>query len=208
MREHDGYSTQDEPEKPFWQHDEEIAVATFFGDPTGIRLKAHMAEEPFFRATEGTELVSLSTMRGTRTYVLARPYIMEPDYRLTIGLYPQPEVSGAIGEVISSDQIGMKHREIGQSQAWLYPQDRTLIVWECYLHDWCRATSPDNDPTLKALWEGFEGFLLRHLPAVERIVTPSWEPIYDEDREAWPRFLAQRGYEPLSQQAFAKKVSL
>ncbi len=61
---------------------------------------------------------------------------------------------------------------------------------------------------LYALWDGFERFLLRHLPQpIERIATPSWEPIYEEAHEQWQEFLAQRGYAAYSavgERAFVK----
>lgn len=113
-----------------------------------------------------------------------------------------------MGEVISSDWVGMKQQEIGQAQSWLYPADRTLILWEAYLHDWCRADDPRTDETLHALWTGFEGFLLKQLSQhqIERIATPVSEPIYDQDVEAWPGFLEGLGYTRLSNMAFSKEV--
>jgi len=107
--------------------------------------------------------VPLQAKSGTRIDVLAKPYILIPDYTFTIGMYSQPTEQGVIGEVIGSDWVGMKQQEIGQAQGWAYPADRTLILWEAYLHDWCRADDPRSDETLKTLWTGFEGFLLKHL---------------------------------------------
>jgi hypothetical protein len=28
--------------------------------------------------------------------------------------------------------------EIGQAQAWYYPQDSTIVLWECFLHEFVR----------------------------------------------------------------------
>jgi len=126
---------------------------------------------------------------------------------LTIGVYVQPTEKGAIGEVTASDWVGMRPRQIGQAQAWLYPAGRTLILWECYLHDFCRAEDPRADENLHALWGGFEGFLLKHLPSpIERIVTPSWEPIYEQEHEQWQEFLQECGYRPVSERAFGKQL--
>lgn len=146
--------------------------------------------------------------RGTRIYVLPRPYILEPDYRLTLGVYPQPTEQGVIGEVEGADWVGMRPRQVGQAQAWLYPADRTLILWECYLHDFYRTEDPRTDENLHGLWTGFESFLLKHLPpAVSRIVTPSWEPIYEEQHEQWQEFLRLQGYSPISERVFGRPLA-
>lgn len=148
----------------------------------------------------------LNIDRGTRLYVMAKPYILEPDYRLTVGLYPQPTQKGAIGEVSNSDWIGMRQREVGHAQAWFYPEERTLILWECLLEHWHRQHDPRTDETLKTLWLGFEGFLLRQFPDAERIVSSSWEPVYDKDRKAWSDFLETVGHRRVDKMAYGKEV--
>jgi hypothetical protein len=59
-----------------------------------------------------------------------------PDIRLTVSLYPYPTPGdqGAVGEVTSSEWEGMKHEEIGSPQAWYYPTDSILVLWEVDLH--------------------------------------------------------------------------
>lgn len=202
-KEHDLHQDQ---EGPFWTHDEEIGEGHFFDHQFTIRLKAHVSRERYNR-TEGAEIVPLQHKNGTRIYVMAKPYILEPDYRLTIGLYPQPTKQGAIGEVTGSDWVGMRQRDVGQAQAWLYPQERTLILWECFLEDRYRQEDPRSDENLKAVWSGFESFLLRTLPQpIERIATPSWEPLYDQDKEIWPRFLEGLGYARIGNRTYGKSA--
>jgi hypothetical protein len=139
---------------------------------------------------------------------MARPYILEPDFRLTVGLYSQPTQQGTIGEVTSADWVGMRQREVGQGQAWLYSEDRTLVLWECFLEHWYRNDDPRTDDNLKAVWLGFEEFLLRHLPQqIDHMVTPSWEPLYNQDKQAWPDFLEQVGFRSIAKRAFGKEVS-
>jgi hypothetical protein len=99
----------------------------------------------------------------------------------------------------------MRHREVSHAQAWLYPQERTLVLWECLLEDWYRRKEdPRTDENLRAAWLGFEGFLLRHLPQqVERIATPSWDPLHNhQDRKAWPQFLEDLGYKRIGHRVF------
>lgn len=101
---------QGKSEQPFWQFDEAIGEDRFHGEQAALRLKAHMSQERYHRASELDEIVPLQAKSGTRIYVLAKPYILEPDYRLTVDLYPQPKQDGAIGEVASSDWVGMRQQ--------------------------------------------------------------------------------------------------
>ncbi len=202
MKERDqgGHEQNDDP---FWNVDEAIGEGSFQGKPAMIRLRAHIAPEPY--RLETREIIPLRAKTGTRLYVLAKPYILKPDISLTIALYPRPLPSGAIGTVVDSQWEGMRPVEVGHAQAWLYPEDCTLIVWECLLEDRYRSADPESDDTLKALWSGFEQFLLRQLPRPERMATPSWEPIYQTDR--WRAFLQSMGYQPGNPLAFVKTVS-
>jgi hypothetical protein len=205
----DGNKDKLEDPDPFWQFDEAIGEGRFFDEQATIRLKAHVSEEAYHRG-EGDEIVPLHTKKGTRIYVMARPYILIPDYTFAIGMYPQPTKQGAIGEVIGSEWVGMRQQEIGQCQAWNYVEDKTLVLWEAYLHDWCRADDPRTDETLHTLWTGFEGFLLWQLSQhkFERIATPGWEPLYRQDTEAWPAFLGSLGYKRIGERAFGKDVEV
>jgi hypothetical protein len=96
----------------------------------------------------------------------------------------------------------MRHVAIGQAQAWFYPGDRLLVLWECYLRDPWRQADPLRDPALAALWRGFEDRLLTRFPAANRIATPAWEDPYPGP--AWQAFLAQQGYAPATAAVFWK----
>lgn len=201
-----------EREQPaeYWMHDEAIGEADIHGERHGIRLRLHRSSE---RYSESHELVPLTHHHGERIYFHGRPYILVPEIKLTIGVYDKPRGS-EIGKVTDSEWTGMEHHEIGNAQAWYYPADHTLILWECYLFDHYRGSDdPTEDQGLKAVWEGFERLLLIRHPMAERIATPSYEPIYDnrpwepiEAGSPWQRFLRQQGYEQNSGQAFVKKV--
>jgi hypothetical protein len=180
---------------PYWTDDFLLAEAPVQGEPSAVRLRLHRAEE----------LVPLAHRTGTRAYVHAKPYVLEPELTLSVGLYPAETDQGAIGEVLSSDWVGMRQREIGQAQAWFYPADRLLILWECFLEDQFRHDDPLHDPALAAFWTGFEGVLLARFPQTRRIATPSWEDLYE--RPAWQLFLGGQGYEAFSPGAFVKELS-
>jgi hypothetical protein len=101
----------------------------------------------------------------------------------------------------------MRQEEIGQAQAWFYPKEHILILWECFLNDPYQADDPRNDHLLQPLWQGFETFLLNRFPQAEKIVTPSWEPMYDHTADSWPEFLQNLGYQQLGRQVFGKDIA-
>jgi hypothetical protein len=182
---------------PYW--DSEIGTATIDGEPYAIRLKLHESREPY---TESQEIVPVAR-RGERVYFHAEAYLLTPDIHLTVELTGRtPE--GAIGHVRDAEYTGVRPLEIGDCQGWYYPADRTLILWECVLGDRHRREDPTHDPLLHTLWEGFERSLLERAPDARRIVTPNWEPLYEQP--AWRQFLSGQGYEPVTERAFGKEV--
>jgi hypothetical protein len=189
----------DEP-APYWQEDIAIGEGRFYRDETyTIRMRLHTATE---RASRRHEIVPLSPAVRERVYVHAKPYILVPDITLSVGLYRQPDAGGAIGAVKGSEWRGMRHEEIGQAQAWYYPADRLAVLWECFPEERYRSSDdPAKDPTLAALWTGFEGWLLSRFPDARRLVT-TWEDVYE--RPAWQGFLEGRGYRKAAPAAFVK----
>jgi hypothetical protein len=126
---------------------------------------------------------------GQRMYFLARPYILTPDLRLTVGIpHPSADPSerrpGQIGEVIASEWVGMRHTEIGHAQAWGYPADGAtsstgtgaMIPRSTRASSSCGAASSGR----------------------------SWADIYDVDR--WQDFLRSLGYVSFTNRAFVKEL--
>ena len=74
--------------------------------------------------------------------------MLEPEITLTVGLSSTPREMGAVGEVVDATWKGMRHVEIGQAQAWSYPAERLLVLWECYLFDRWRLADPLQDRAL------------------------------------------------------------
>src|SRR5215210_4469868 len=184
---------------PYWQHDFAVDLSPL-GDPPafGIRFKAHGSEE-HYRGGAHDELVPLTVARGIRRYFHGKPYQLEPDYRLTVALHPVPPPTGEVGVVEEARWEGLRHKEIGQAQGWYYPEDATLIVWECFLEAHHRRGAPTEDPLHTAIWRGWERWLLSRSPGATRIVT-TWEDLYD--RPAWQAFLETQGYRPIAPAAF------
>jgi hypothetical protein len=185
----------------YWSRDIALGEARIGRESSMVRMRLHVSEE---RYGGREELYPLTYKSGDRTYVHGRPYILEPEIRLTIDLYPTPTQDGAVGKVASSAWEGLRHRAIGNAQAWSYPADHLLVLWECYLFDAVRQREPLGDEALQLVWTGFEQALRDRFPDAKRIATPSWEDIYE--RPAWQQFLAGQEYEPFSPGCFVKEL--
>jgi hypothetical protein len=187
---------------PYWQTDVGLGEGHFYGEAYDVRVRLHRSQERYFGQEE---LVALGSRSDDRVYFNAQAYILEPRIALTIDAYAAAAPSGAIGEVESAEWEGMAHRQIGSAQAWYYQADRTLVLWECYLEEWCRQQDPTTDGNLQRLWNGFERLLLAQIGGARRIATPSWEDIYD--LRSWRRFLELQGYQRLGQRSYLKEIA-
>jgi hypothetical protein len=161
----------------YWTIDEALGEVQLYRDTWTLRLKAHTDEEQY--RSRHTEIVPLSADHGSRTAVVARPYILIPDITLGVQLAPTPEPSGVIGTVRSSDWEGMKHEEVGTAQGWYYPEDRLIVLWECYYLDRYQGPEPTEDANVRVLWEGFERFLTARFPQAQQLVTTADDPLYE-----------------------------
>jgi hypothetical protein len=195
-------STPERGHDPYWQEDFALGEGRFYrGERYAIRLRLHTATE---RYSARHEIVPLRRPTTTHTYVHGKPYILVPDITLTVGLYHQPDAGGAIGEVTGSDWLGMRHEDIGHMQAWYYPADQLLVLWECFPEERFRTSAdPRQDATLAALWIGFEVWLRDRFPEAQQLVT-TWEDVYE--RPLWQAFLEEQGYRSVAPAAFAKNL--
>ena len=195
---------RDQPAPEYWNADDAIGeVRPWPSERYTLRLKAHVAEE-LYRRSEGAEIVPLKQARGVRTYTQAKPYILIPDIRLGVRLFPTTAPTKAVGLVTSSERAGMRHEEIGQAQGWYYHEDRVLVLWEAYLFPRYRGPNVAEDPNSYALWEGFERFLVDRFPLAQQIVTTHDDPEYQTDQ--YQDFLQRMGYRRLNPAAFAKPL--
>jgi hypothetical protein len=196
---------REQPQTEYYTLDEAIGEVRLWRDERyTLRLKAHVADE-IYRESRHSEIIPLKQPRGVRTSVHAKPYVLIPDIRLTVGLSPAPDPAAEIGTVTASDWEGMKHEELGSCMAWYYPEDRVIVLWEAYLLPHYRADELLKDTNTYALWEGFEGFLAVRFPSAHRIVTTHHDPEY-EPRELYQQFLATMGYRALSERAWGKEL--
>jgi len=166
-----------EPSQTYWSKDIFGAEIERNGGVVVVRFKIHQQKEKYWNSSN--EIIPLSERRGERVYFHNRPYI-------------------PYGQGFMSEQ------PIGQAQAWYYPSSSTLVLWECFLHEWVRGENPLEDKLLSGVWDAWENFIGAECPGAERIATPSWEPVYPT--EVWRKFLRDKGYRPFNQRAYVKKL--
>ncbi len=196
----------------YWTHDTPLFIGTFRysrNNPRMVQGRVHVSEEHFSNSSVN-EIIPLSTKKGTRQYINMQPYILEPEVFMTVGMYPKPkqyaDQDEAIGEVISTQVKGMRQHQIGNAQAWYYPQDKLIVLWECYLYKDMRNKPLSEDEHMQNLWHGFEQWLYKQFPEATRIATPFNDPIA-KSIEEYQTFLRSLGYEPIAQAAFGKKIT-
>ena len=147
---------------------------------------------------------------GIRTYVMMHPYILEPELFMTVGMYPKPkryaDQDEAIGEVLSTQVKGMRQQQIGSAQAWYYPQDKLIVLWECFLDAHIRnVKSLTEDMYMQKLWRSFEYWLIKQFPEATSIATPFNDPIANSIDE-YQTFLRALDYSPIAEAVFGKTI--
>jgi hypothetical protein len=177
----------------------------YFGsEAVQVRGKVHQSEERYSLQKAETDIEPIKTLRGTRTYIHMKPFVLVPDISLTVGLYPTSTEQGAIGEVLEAHERKHREVEVGQAQAWYYPQDRLIMLWECFLNNFVREKPLLEDPNMRYLWENVARFLQERFPEATMITTPFHDPLFDN--EEYHQFLSALGYEPVAKAAWGKSI--
>lgn len=153
---------------------------TYYSRPQEVLGRVHTSQERY-RGTRD-EIIPIREREGTRTYILMQPYVVEPKFTLTIGLYSNPkqyaDQESPIGEVIGTPQVeGFREVQVGNAQAWYYHMDRTIVLWECFFEDRFRKHPLPDDPNMQKLWQSFEHNLLKQFPQATTLATPFNDPI-------------------------------
>jgi hypothetical protein len=216
-----GKNSEPSAEPPYWTHDTSLFTGSFryFGkEPVLVRGKLHLADEPYRKSAVDLEIVPLTHKQGMSTYVNLRAYVLVPDITLTVELYPaalRRLLPDAVGEVTGvSEKPKMKEQEIGDGQAWYYPADKTIVLWECNLYEYFRKQNlADREPipipedsNMHGLWTGFEQFLTAQFPDAVQIATTHSDPAYPT--EQYQAFLTNLGYRvhPTATAAWSKAL--
>ena len=197
----------------FWTHDIFLFSGSFSvyqNKPRPVRGKIHTSEETYHLDSFEQDIRPIKTLKGSRTYIMMHPYVLEPILTFTVGLYSKPkkyaDQQEAIGETLGAPkQEGVRDMQIGSAQAWYYHQDKIIEIWECFLDSRFRSHLLVDDPHMKKLWQTFEKWLTGQFPEATRIVTPFNDPIAKSIDEH-QTFLRSIGYEPIAKAAFGKTI--
>jgi hypothetical protein len=176
--------------------------------PQKVWGRFHSSEESYLGTS--SEIIPIKEKKGLRTYVMMQPYVLEPKMTLTIGVYTKPkhyaDQDSAIGQTIGGPKHdGFREVQVGNAQAWYYHEDKTIVLWECFLDSRFHGRSLPLDTNLQNLWKAFEHWLVKRFPEATSLATPFNDPIA-ESIEEYQTFLQSVGYTPLVDAAFGKKL--
>jgi hypothetical protein len=201
----------DQVKDDYWTHDIPLFTGRFpyyRNEPQMVQGKIHLSKQRIYTKIV-REIVPLKSKRGFRSYVNLRPYVLEPQFVINVGMYSKPkqyaDQESAIGQVLSSKVNGVRQHGVGSAQAWYYPKDKVIVLWECFLHSPMRNKPLPEDENMRQLWDGFERWLLKQFPKAKTLATPFNDPIA-ESIDEYQSFLRSLGYEPVAKAAFGKKI--
>jgi hypothetical protein len=198
---------------PYWTHDTTLfdgAFRYYRGGKRPVRGKVHVSDERYdFRESgHGLERDLLTVASGKRIYVLMHPYVIEPDVLITVALSARPKRAAdapeKIGHVINSRVEGYRDVKVGSAQAWYYPEDKVIVLWECFLDSLVRDMPLLKDENMPRLWTGFERWLTERFPQAERIATPWMDPIWEP--KEYQKYLRTQGYKRSVPGLFIKQL--
>jgi hypothetical protein len=163
----------------FWTHDTILFAGTFHyyrNKKQQVRAKVHINEETYDFNNFGHRLEtdSLKTTKGTRTYMLLHPYVREPNLMMTVALNSKhyADMGAVLRKPTGTKVEGFRDVHIGNAQAWYYPEDKVIVLWECFFHQFLRDLPLRKDPNMLLLWTGFEKWLSTRYPEAVKMITP------------------------------------
>jgi hypothetical protein len=182
---------------------------TYFIKPQQVHGRFHTSDEQYTPWRH--EIIPLKEKSGRRTYVLMQPYVLVPELTFTFSLYDKPkhyaDQDSAIGKTIGQPrQQGFREVQVGNAQAWYYPADKTIVVWECFFDQDFHKHPLSADQNMQNLWRAFEQWLLKQFPHAKTLATPFNDPSA-ESIEEYQSFLQAMGYSRLAKAAFGKSVA-
>ena len=197
-------------EDKFWKEHLSLFTAQFpgyYNETKKVWGRFHESKEKYSGLSH--EIIPIKEKEGKRTYVMMQPFVFEPKLTMTVGVYDRPkrcaDMESPIGEVVDSKHEGFKQVQVGNAQAWYYPKDRMIVLWECFFEERFRSHPLVEDVNMHGLWMSFEKWLVKRFPKAETLATPFNDPIA-ESIEEYQTFLKKLGYSPVEKAAFGKKV--
>jgi hypothetical protein len=197
---------------PFWTHDTKLFEGTFHyyrDKKREVRGKLHISEEKydFNEFGHSLEIYALKSAKGARTYILMQPHIREPNVSMTVALNPKhyADMEQVVGKTTGTRVEGFRDVQIGNAQAWYYPEDKVLVLWDCYLYEFARDLPLRKDTNMLQLWTGFEECLINRYPETVKILTP-WADLIWQVKE-YQSFLRKQGHKRENPGIFAKLLT-
>lgn len=175
--------------------------------PRMVRGFVHTSDEPYAPEVIEPDIVPITATRGTRTYIMIHPYVIERRLTLTVGLYSEPLPAGAIGQVTDGGldpTRPVKLRQCGDMQGWYYPADQTFVIWECVLSQELLDAPLPEDLNMRELWLGVERWATARFPEARRILTPFRDQRFPA--QTYQAFLAALGYGQIARAAWGKAL--
>jgi hypothetical protein len=163
--------------EPYWNDEQPLGVVRLGHASWPVHARSHIATERL-RGIGSETLFRVSVGEGSRTYVQSRLYLHAPP--------------GSTRE-----------ERVADAQAWFYPADRTIVLWELIPQERFRRDDPREDLTLRDLWLRYEAFLTTTFPSANRLLT-TWDDLWQ--RAPWQGFLNTLGYRQTGPAVFAKDL--
>lgn len=165
----------------YWTEEALLGAGTFHSyhdKPRPVWARMHINEGAYAFERAEQAITPVMHLRGTRTYVHAQVFAWEPKVFFTVGLLPRPAADGSIGRVVGAEQRGKLRQELGKAQAWYYPADGLIMVWECFYNGFYRDAPLLEDANMAALWQGMERWLSERFQEAQRLATPFRDPLF------------------------------
>lgn len=191
----------------YWQQEEHVARLLLPPRDHGQEVFFLWHSSPERYGKDHRELGIDLSDAGERQYVHVKAYYYAPRIILSVSLARPVEtpLGEEIGEVTESRVEGADRHFIANLQAWYYPTEKSLMLWEVDMSGHYGMSDPTRDFLLGSLWYFFERGLLSRFRDCERIVTPGADPSYSD--ESWREFLKSQAYQPHRDNTFIKLVT-
>jgi hypothetical protein len=203
----------------WWQEHVRLFEALIDGQDTPVQVygRLHLDEDDTYHKPGKEDLLPLSTSRGPCVHVLMQPYWLRPQYSLRMAVAPSARVlppcqGDPVGTVTGWHLDSMVEEQIGNAQAWYYPRDRFIVLWECFFYGASphgdrphRQPRIQHDPLMHQLWDAFEAKLRTLFPEAMQFASHRRDPITTDDDYA--AFLHARGYRFVDDWALSKRVA-
>ena len=111
---------------------------TYYTKPHSVGGRFHLSDVEYFGTA--SEIVPLKHKKGRCSYIMMQPYVLEPvitlSFRMNNNSKKYADQESPIGQTIGQPKTeGFREVQVGNAQAWYYPADRVIVLWECFFDD-------------------------------------------------------------------------